>query len=146
MPDFVIYLIAGALGAYSISIFRWLGEKYMKGFPDIPLMLGRVIDWGKPEPKKVARVMGSGLHLATGALWGLIFGVLVQNSILFSKFGIMEGILFAILPWLFFLVVLLPLAKGGLFGLKIDKYHWLWAIPMHIVFGMVLGGLLQVFA
>lgn len=146
LPDFVLYLIAGALGAYSISVFRWLGEKYVKGFPDIPLLLGRIIDWGKPEPKRVARVMGSGLHLGTGALWGFIFGTLVANGIFFSNFGIFEGVLFAIAPLMFFLLVLLPLGKGGLFGLAIDKYHWLLAVPMHIVFGMVLGGFLAIFS
>ena len=145
LPDFAGYLIAGAIGAYGISVCRWFAEKYIKDFPDIPLLLGRIIDWGKPEPKKIARVMGRALHLGTGALWGFIFGKLVENGIFFSNFGLLEGVLFSILPWVFFMVVLMPLAKGGIFGIKIGRFQWLIALGMHIVFGSILGLFLQAF-
>lgn len=146
MPDFVLYLIVGAIGAYAISIFRWLGQKHIKGFPDIPLMLGRLIDWGKPEPKKVERVMGLCLHLGTGAFWGFLFGIFVINNIFFSKFVLVEGILFSLLPWLFFSLILMPLAGGGFFGAKLGQYQWLFGFSVHIVYGLVLGILLMIFA
>lgn len=145
LPDFVFYLIAGVIGAFGISAGRWFGQKYIPHFPDMPLLLGRLIDWGKPEPEKTARVMGRYLHLTLGALWGLVFGLLVEQQFFFVEFTIVSGILFSVIPWLFLVIVLMPLVKKGFFGTKINGYQWLTSLVLYVVYGAVVGGLLSIF-
>lgn len=145
LPNFVFYLIAGAVGAFGISIGRFFLHAYVPNFPDMPLVLGRIIDWGKPEPEHTARVMGSYLHLTLGAIWGLLFGILVERQFFFVEFTAVSGILFAIIPWLFLMIVLFPLAGKGFFGIKISKYQWLLALFLHIFYGAIVAVLISAF-
>lgn len=145
LPDFSLYLVAGVIGAFAISAGRWFGKKYTPNFPDMPLILGRMIDFGKPEPESAARIMGRYLHLVTGALLGLLFGFLVERQFFFVEFTVVSGILFAIIPWIVMMVILMPMIGKGFFGKKISGYQWLTALLMHLVYGAVLGGILSVF-
>jgi len=145
LPDFIFYLIAGVIGAFAVSSGRWFGEKYIPHFPDMPLILGQLIDFGKPESRPTARIMGRYLHLTLGALWGLAYGLLVQQQLFFVEFTPVSGLIFAILPWLFLMVVLMPLTGSGFFGVKISGYRWLTALILHFIYGLVLGALLSVF-
>jgi hypothetical protein len=145
LPNFAFYLIAGAIGAFVISIGRFFLHTYIPNFPDMPLVFGRLIDWGKPEPEHTARILGSYLHVTLGALWGFLFGQLVEGQFFFVEFTVVSGILFAIIPWLFLMVVLLPLAGKGFFGTKISKYQWLIALLLHIIYGAAVALLISVF-
>lgn len=145
LPNFVFYLIAGVVGAFSISVGRWLGKKFIPDFPDMPLLLGRIIDWGKPEPTHVTRILGRYLHLITGALWGLLYGALVGRQFFFLEFNIAQGMLFGLIPWIFLMIVILPVLRQGFFALKISKYQWFAGLILHLIYGAVLGGLLSVF-
>jgi len=145
LPDFVFYLISGAIAAFCISVGRIIGEKYIPNFPDMPLLLGRLIDWGKPEPAPAKRVLGRYLHLGSGALWGLFYGVLVEQQFFFVEFTVVSGVMFAVIPWLFLMVVLLPLTGSGFFGVKISAYQWLLGLSLHVIYGVVLGLLSAMF-
>lgn len=145
LPNFIFYLIAGVIGAFAISAGRWFGQKFVPDFPDMPLILSRIIDWGKPEPEKRARVMGSYVHLGIGSLWGLLFGTLVANQLFFVEFNIAQGVLFGLIPWLFLMVIIMPVLGKGLFALKINKYQWFAGLILHLLYGGVLGFLLSVF-
>ena len=145
LPDFMFYLIGGVIAAFFVSAGRTFGVKYIPNYPDMPLLFGQLIDWGKPEPEHTARIMGRYLHLATGALWGLLFGWLVTKQLFFVEFTVVSGILFGILPWLFLMTVLMPILGKGFFGVKISGYQWLLALLLHMVYGAVLGLLLSLF-
>jgi hypothetical protein len=145
MPNFVFYLIAGVIASFVMSIGRAFAHKYIPNFPDMPLLLSRIVDWGKPEPEKVARIMGRYLHHTTGALWGLLFGTLVDRQFFFAEFNIVQGVIFAIIPWLTMVLVLVPLVGRGFFGLKISAYWWLKSLVLHAVYGAVLGFMLSLF-
>ena len=142
MPNFVFYLIAGAVSAFVMSIGRIIARKYISKFPDMPLFLGRLIDFGKPEPENVVRIMGDYQHLSMGALWGLLFGTLVDKQFFFAEFNIVQGLIFAIIPWLFLMIVLMPLAKRGFFGAKISGFWWLKSLALHAAYGAALGSIL----
>jgi hypothetical protein len=144
LPNFVFYLIVGALGAFGISLGRTLGEKIIPQFPDMPLLYGEALLKGKGISEHKMRVVGRSIHLATGALWGLFYGLLTDNQIFFAQFNLIQGVLFSIIPWLFLMVVLLPFVGGGFFGMKINSYRWLTALVLHIVFGIILGYLLAI--
>jgi len=143
MPSFVFYLIAGVLGAFAMSIGRVIAHRYIPKFPDMPLLLGRLVDWGKPEPESVARIFGNYQHLSMGALWGVLFGALVDKQFFFAEFNIAQGVIFSIIPWLFMMLVLMPLAKRGFFGIKISGYWWFASLALHILYGAALGLLLS---
>lgn len=145
MPNFVYYLIAGAIGAFCISAGRWLGQKYVPNFPDMPLILSRIIDWGKPEPKKVARVLGSYVHLGVGSLWGLLYGIVVDKQFFLLEFNVVQGMIFSLLPWLFLMAVVMPVLGQGFFALKINKYQWFAGLILHLIYGAIVGLLLSVF-
>lgn len=145
LPDFVFYLIAGVIAAFFISIGRTFGKKYIPNYPDMPFLFGQLVDWGKPEPRHTARVMGRYLHLTTGAFWGLLFGWLVGKQFFFVEFTVASGILFSIIPWLFLMLVFMPLAKKGFFGVKISGYQWILSLLLHFAYGAILGGLLAFF-
>jgi len=145
LPDFVWFLVAGVVGAFGVSIGRTLGEKVIPHFPDMPLLMGQLIDWGKPEPEAKARIMGRYLHLSLGAFWGLMFGILVGKQFFFVEFTLVSGIMFGIIPWLFLMLVLMPLTGSGFFGLKISGYRWATALVLKVIYGAVLGGLLSIF-
>lgn len=145
MPTFVYYLIAGAIGAFCISIGRVIGQKYIPHFPDMPLLLSRIIDWGKPEPQRVARVLGQYVHLGVGSLWGLLYGILVGRQFFFLEFSAVQGMIFGIIPWLFLMVVVMPFLKQGFFAIKISGYQWFAALVLHLIYGGVMGFLLSIF-
>lgn len=145
MPNFVYYLIAGAIGAFCISIGRAIGQRYIPHFPDMPLILSRILDWGKPEPERVARVLGSCAHLIMGSLWGFLYGILVDKQIFLLEFSVVQGMIFGLIPWLFLMTVVMPILGKGLFALKINKYQWLAGLVLHLIYGSVLGFLLSVF-
>lgn len=145
LPNFVFYLIAGAIGAFAVSIGRAFGHKYIPDFPDMPLLLSRIIDWGKPEPLRLARVLGSYVHLGVGAFWGFLYGLLVEQQFFFLEFSVVQGLIFGLLPWAFLMVVIMPVLRQGFFALKINKYQWFAAMVLHVVYGAVLGGLLSIF-
>ena len=143
LPNFAFYLIAGVLGAFSISWGRWLGHKYIPHFPDVPFILGSLLMRGKTE--RTVRVTGRYIHLTSYALWGLLFGLLVEQQFFFVEFNLAQGLMFGVIPWLFFMIVVNPLTDGGFFGLKVSGYRWLTSLALHALYGAVLGGLLSVF-
>jgi len=143
LPDFIFYLIAGVLGAFAVSWGRWLAHRYIPHFPDVPLLLGKLFARGKSE--KTTLVVGRSMHLTTGALWGLLFGLLVEQQFFFVEFNLVQGLLFGIVPWLFFMVVVKPLTGGGFFAIKVSSYRWLTSLALHLLYGAVLGGLLSIF-
>ena len=61
------------------------------------------------------------------------------------EFNIVQGLMFSVLPWLFFMTVVKPLTGGGLFAVKVGKYRWLTALVLHLIYGAVLGLLLSIF-
>ncbi len=145
MPDFVYYLISGAVGALGISIGHSIGEKYIPYFPDMALILSRIIDWGKPEPEKTARIIGRYAHLLMGALWGLLYGILVDQQFFFLEFNVVQGMIFSLIPWLVLMTIVMPALKQGFFASKINKYQWLAGLFLHLLYGAVLGFLLSIF-
>lgn len=144
MPDFVYYLIAGAIGAFAISVGRSIGQKYLPHFPDMPLILSRLIDWGKPEPQRTARILGRYVHLGAGALWGLLYGILVDKQFFFLEFSIVQGMIFSLIPWLFLMLILMPILGGGFFAAKTNKYQWFAGLILHVIYGAVVGFLLSI--
>lgn len=146
LPDFVFYLIAGSISAFVLSAERTLAHRYIPHFPSISLLLGSLFIKGrKGGSERTVKLVGRVLHLLMGALWGLLFGTLVDAKFFFAEFNVPQGMIFSLLPWLMFMLFFLPLTGSGFFGLKVNKFQWFLGLVMHLVYGATLGFLLSVF-
>lgn len=79
-------------------------------------------------------------HFVIGTIvWGGGFAIL--NSYIPSNNEIIKGIVFGVGAWLIMMVVMMPLAGAGLFGLNlgVGALPAVLALMLHIVFGAVLG-------
>ncbi|GAM72380.1 hypothetical protein JCM19236_1551 [Vibrio sp. JCM 19236] len=84
--------------------------------------------------------MGVGwvMHFLLGSLvWG--GALVVLNKILPGTNQLTKAVALAISAWLAMMVVLMPLANLGLFGLALDIKLPVMTFVLHLVFGVALG-------
>lgn len=78
------------------------------------------------------------IHLLIGTvLWGLLFGALYGR--LPGDKPWVKGIVFSIGAWLIMMIVLMPMAGAGLFGLGIGIHAPIATLVLHLIYGAVLG-------
>lgn len=82
--------------------------------------------------------MGWIAHFAIGTLaWGGGFA-LVYDAIPGGS-AMVKGIAFAIGAWLLMMIVVMPMAGAGLFGLGLGIMAPIMTLVLHVIFGAVLG-------
>lgn len=92
----------------------------------------------------LARMSGTGspaigwlLHFAIGTIvWGLLFAWV--SPMLPGSYWL-RGVLFATGAWLVMMLVVMPMAGAGLFGLNLGTMAPVATLVLHWVFGVVLG-------
>jgi hypothetical protein len=74
-----------------------------------------------------------------GLIWALLYGLVFEPRLQGPAWQ--RGVRFSLVPWLFSLVVFLPLVGGGLFGLRLGAgpLPTLGNLILHVVYGAVLG-------
>jgi hypothetical protein len=78
-------------------------------------------------------------HFVIGTVfWGV--GFVLVSLYLPGSYRV-RGVLFAIAAWLGMMVVLMPMAGAGVFGLSRGMMVPIAALAMHVVFGVVLGSI-----
>ena len=84
-------------------------------------------------------VLAIGANLAMGLALSLVYARFVEPHLTGPSWR--KGIVFALVPWLFSLVVFLPLMGGGLLGLGIGAgiLPIIGNLILHLVYGAVLG-------
>ena len=90
-------------------------------------------------------VAGPNLYAATaiffvgGLIWALLYGLVFEPRLHGAAWE--RGVRFALVPWLFSLVVFMPLVGGGLLGLGLGAgpLPILGNFILHMVYGAVLG-------
>jgi hypothetical protein len=80
-----------------------------------------------------------GLYLAAGLLWAVFYTHTFQHWLTGPEWE--RGLVFACLPWLFSVLVLMPLANAGLFGLalKAGPLPMLASLALHMIYGVTLS-------
>lgn len=51
----------------------------------------------------------------------------------------LRGMLFSIAPWLVMMIVMMPMAGAGFFGLNLGMAGPVMTLVLHLIFGAVLG-------
>lgn len=118
----VLMLIKTAMGMLpqlnAVAMLAGLANQYV-GLPNTPLV-------------------GWVLHFLIGTLlWGLLFAWL--GARIPGPSHIVRGIVFSVGTWVLMMIIPMPLAGAGLFGLQIGIAVPIATLVLHIIFGAVLG-------
>ena len=86
----------------------------------------------------VAPVVGWVIHFMIGMLaWGL--GFVAVFSILPGATDVTRGISFGVAAWFLMMLVVMPMAGAGLFGLNMGMMAPAMTLMLHAIYGAVLG-------
>ncbi len=77
------------------------------------------------------------LHFIMGSIvWAIIYAFV--NLILPGP-GAVKGLIFGVLAWLVMMLVAMPMAGKGFFGMKMGILAPILALVLHLVYGLFLG-------
>jgi len=83
-------------------------------------------------------VVGYMLHFVIGAIvWGILFQKL--NGSLPGGSQLIKGVVFGMGAWLLMMVLVMPMAGAGLFGMNMGMMAPVMTLMLHVIFGAVLG-------
>ena len=87
---------------------------------------------------KVAMPLGWVIHFMIGMLvWGIGFSVV--SGFLPGGSDITRGMSFGIAAWLLMMLMVMPMAGAGLFGLNMGMMAPVMTLMLHAIYGAVLG-------
>ena len=124
-------LVAG-FGATVVLSAMMVAKTMMGVMPqlDVVAMLSAMM--GAPT------IVGWMAHFMIGTVaWGAGFAVLY--GIIPGGTALMKGIAFGIAAWLGMMVMVMPMAGAGLFGMAFGIMAPIMTLVLHIIFGAVLG-------
>lgn len=99
---------------------------------NLPRMIAGMM--GMPD----APIAGWAVHFFIGVVvYGVALALLDEHLPGNSKIG--HGVLLATVGWLMMMVVLMPMAGAGLFGLNLGVSAPIMTLMLHLIFGAVLG-------
>ena len=85
-----------------------------------------------------APVVGWVIHFMIGMIaWGIGFAFFF--NVLPSDSNLTKGISFGIAAWILMMVVIMPMAGAGLFGLDMGMMAPVMTLMLHVIYGAVLG-------
>ncbi|EML5470854.1 hypothetical protein RSM50_003503 [Pseudomonas aeruginosa] len=77
-------------------------------------------------------------HFMIGTVvWGILFALLFDK--LPGRSALVKGMSFSVLAWLMMMIVPMPMAGAGLFGLALGMMAPVMTLMMHLIWGAVLG-------
>lgn len=78
------------------------------------------------------------MHFMIGTvLWGLLYALLHRH--LPGTSALAKGVTFGALAWLLMMLVPMPMAGAGLFGMKLGLMAPMMTLVLHLIWGAVLG-------
>ena len=87
---------------------------------------------------KSAPIVGWIVHFMIGMLaWGL--GFVAVTRYLPGKNDVAKGISFGIAAWVMMMLLVMPMAGAGFFGLKLGPVAPMMTLMLHVIYGAVLG-------
>jgi len=87
---------------------------------------------------KMGAAMGWAAHFMIGTIvWGGIFAV--ANNSIPGGTQTLKGVVLGIVAWLMMMIVVMPMAGGGFFGMNFGMMGFAMPLMLHIIFGAVMG-------
>ena len=129
-------LTAGFVATVVLSLLM-MAKQAMGLMPDLDLVAivaGMVakLTGGKPDP-----IVGWVMHFFIGTvMWGIAYAIL-QSKL--PGGPVARGMIFGIGAWLLMMVLAMPLAGAGFFGLALGMGAPVATLMLHLVFGATLG-------
>lgn len=93
--------------------------------------------------KMLSSMMGVSLavawmaHFGIGAMWGALFALAYR--VIPGGTAVVKGMLLLTGAWLVMMVMVMPMARAGLFGMHMGLMAPMMTLVLHLVFGAVLG-------
>ncbi len=130
-------LLAGFIATIALSVLMVMKAKMgmMPQMNAIKMLTGMAHGiMGTP----LTPVVGWVLHFIIGSvLWGIAYTLLFER--IPTQSPIAKGMLFGTAAWILMMIVVMPLAGAGLFGLKLGIGAPIATLILHWVYGAVLG-------
>jgi hypothetical protein len=128
-------LLAGFIATVVLSLMM-MGKAMMGVMPELDVIAMLSGMMGMPA------AMGWIAHFMIGTIaWGGGFALLY--SALPGGSAIVKGIVFGIAAWLMMMIVVMPMAGAGMFGMNFGMMAPMMTLVLHIIFGAVLGAVFQ---
>ena len=131
MKNLTAGFIAGCLATIVLSVLM-IAKNMMGVMPalDVIHMLAGMM--GMPT---AAGWIG---HFAIGTIaWGGGFAILYNH--IPGESALVKGIVFGIGAWLAMMIVVMPMAGAGFFGMNLGIMASMMTLVLHVIFGAVLG-------
>lgn len=138
MNNIVAGLVAGFVATAVLSLMM-VAKGMMGVMPelDVIAMLSAMMG--------ASALMGWMGHFMIGTLaWGGGFAVLYR--LIPGGTALVKGIVFGVAAWLGMMVMVMPMAGAGLFGMAFGIMAPMMTLVLHIVFGAVLGTVFHMLA
>ncbi len=135
-------IVAGLVAGFSATVVlsALMVAKNMMGLMpelDVIAMLSTMM--------KAPATMGWLGHFMIGTLaWGGGFALLYD--LIPGSTALIKGVVFGIAAWLGMMVVIMPMAGAGMFGMAFGIMAPMMTLVLHIIFGVVLGAVFQMLA
>lgn len=133
---FTFGLAYGAAGLFAETrVLDAVGLSVLKHWLQA-LTNNQIIDLARPN-----LYAALGVHLVAGVLWALVYAQVAEPRL--SGADWQRGLVFALIPTIFSLLVFLPLVGGGILGLAIGAgpLPIIGNLALHMVYGLALGDL-----
>jgi uncharacterized membrane protein YagU involved in acid resistance len=75
--------------------------------------------------------------IAWGAGFAVLYGMIPGSN------AVVKGVVFGIAAWLGMMILVMPMAGAGLFGMNLGIMAPIMTLVLHIIFGAVLGAVYQ---
>jgi len=137
MHTYLRAMIAGFIATVVLSILMLLKSMMgmMPGLDVIHMLTGMAHTMmGMPDSPMVGWI----LHFMIGTvLWGIGFALLYKP--LPGNGPVAKGMAFGVLAWLLMMLIPMPLAGAGLFGMHMGIMAPMMTLVLHLIWGAVLG-------
>ena len=122
-------IVGGLVGTAAMTLVMRMGQAM--GLPpmDIGAMLGSKLGGSV--------VLGWVAHFVNGTVLAIIYAALFVTRL--PGPGFVRGALYALLPWIFLQLIVMPMMGHGLFGGSFGAA--IGTLVAHLVYGAVMGGI-----
>ena len=140
MSNVIKGMIAGFVATIVLSMLMFM-KSMMGVMPELDVVAMLSAMMGQSDTLAIGWVM----HFVIGTVvWGILFSLLVSS--LPGGSIVTKGLIFGAGAWLLMMIVVMPMAGAGLFGMKLGMMAPMMTLILHVIFGAVLGVVYQMLA